>query len=50
MPRDLVVLACSECSARNYTAKKNKRLQPERVEYRKFCPGCNRHTVHRETR
>ncbi len=30
--------------------KKNKRLHPERVEYRKYCPFCNKHTPHKETR
>ena len=50
MPRNVVVMACSECSARNYTANKNKSLHPDRLEYKKFCPRCNRHTLHKETR
>ena len=50
MSRDLVVLACSECQARNYATKKNKRLHPDRVAYRKFCSKCRTHTVHKETR
>jgi large subunit ribosomal protein L33 len=29
---------------------KNKRLHPERVEYRKYCPRCNKHTPHKETK
>ena len=50
MPRERYTLACSECKQRNYNDKKNKRLHPERVEYKKYCPFCNKHTVHKETR
>ena len=50
MPRDKVILACSECQERNYNTKKNKRLHPERVEYRKYCPRCRTHTPHTETK
>jgi large subunit ribosomal protein L33 len=50
MPRDQIALACSECKRRNYNTAKNKRLHPERVEYKKYCPFCNKHTVHKETR
>jgi len=48
--RDLVILACGKCKRRNYTTKKNKRLHPDRVEYRKFCRWCGTHTMHKETR
>ena len=48
--RDGITLACTECGARNYMIKKNKRLHPDRVEYKKFCPRCNKHTPHKETR
>jgi large subunit ribosomal protein L33 len=50
VPRERYTLACNECKQRNYNSKKNKRLHPERVEYKKFCPFCNKHTVHKETR
>ncbi|MEW6049586.1 MAG: 50S ribosomal protein L33 [Candidatus Zixiibacteriota bacterium] len=50
MPRDRITLACGECKRRNYDTTKNKRLHPERVEFRKFCPFCNKHTAHKETR
>ena len=39
--RDKVILACTECKERNYNKTKNKRLHPERVEYKKYCPRCN---------
>jgi large subunit ribosomal protein L33 len=48
--RDQITLACGECKRRNYTTKKNKRLHPDRVEYKKFCSSCRAHTPHKETR
>jgi large subunit ribosomal protein L33 len=48
--RELAILACEKCKRRNYTTKKNKRLHPDRVEYRKYCRFCNEHTIHKETR
>jgi large subunit ribosomal protein L33 len=48
--RDLVILACGKCKRRNYTTKKNRRLHPDRVEYRKYCRWCGTHTMHKETR
>ena len=50
MPRDKVILACNDCKERNYNLTKNKRLHPERVEYRKHCPRCRKHTGHKETK
>jgi len=48
--RDIIHLACGDCRNRNYTTKKNKRKHPERVEFKKFCPTCRTHKVHKETR
>jgi large subunit ribosomal protein L33 len=48
--REKVVLACEVCKARNYNVSKNRRNQPQRLEVKKFCPRCGRHTLHRETR
>ena len=50
MPRERIVLACGECKRRNYDTMKSKQLHPERVEYRKYCRFCNKHTLHKETR
>jgi large subunit ribosomal protein L33 len=48
--REIITLECTECKRRNYTATKNKRLHPNRVEYKKYCPWDNKRTVHRETK
>ena len=44
-----VPLVCSECNARNYHVKKEK-SNPKRLELRKFCPKCNKYTIHKESR
>jgi len=48
--RDLVILACEECKNRNYTTTKNKRKHPNRIEFKKFCPTCRKHVLHKQTR
>ncbi|GAB4247373.1 MAG: 50S ribosomal protein L33 [Thermoleophilia bacterium] len=45
-----VTMACQECKRRNYTTMKNKRNDPERIEFRKYCRWCDTHTVHKETK
>jgi len=50
MPRDKIILACNDCKNRNYFTTKNKRVHPERVEWKKYCPRCNKHVVHKETK
>jgi large subunit ribosomal protein L33 len=48
--RDQITLECTECKERNYSTTKNKRKHPGRVEFKKYCPRCNGHTPHKETR
>jgi large subunit ribosomal protein L33 len=48
--RIAVTLACEECKRRNYQSQKSKRNDPNRIEMRKFCRWCGRHTDHKETR
>jgi large subunit ribosomal protein L33 len=50
MPRDQVTLACTECKRRNYMTTRNKRVQTERIEIKKFCRFDRKHTVHKEVR
>ncbi len=45
-----ITLECTKCKERNYSTTKNRRTHPERAEFKKFCPRCNRHTAHKETR
>lgn len=48
--RTIITLACTECKERNYTTEKNKKNDPDRLELRKYCPRCKKHTIHREVR
>ena len=45
----MVVLACEDCKERNYTTTKNKKNIKERLELKKYCPVCKKHTAHKET-
>ena len=50
MPRDLAILACTECKRRNYTTTRNKKTKPERLELKKYCRFDRKRTLHKETR
>ena len=45
-----VTLACTECKQRNYDTKKNKKNDPDRLEMKKHCRFCRKHTLHKETK
>lgn len=47
---DKVVLTCTECLSRNYTTEKNKKTNTQRLEIKKYCPKCGKHTLHKETK
>ena len=48
--RKKVILVCEECLSRNYITSKNEATTDTRLELRKFCPKCNKYTIHKETR
>ena len=51
--RAQITLVCEECGGRNYRttkAAKEQHQQQQRLSLKKFCPGCNRHTVHKESK
>ena len=50
MARDKIILECTDCRNRNFFLDKNKRKHPERVEMRKYCPRCNKHVAHKESK
>ena len=45
-----ITLRCNECKQRNYNTMKNKKNTPDRVEMKKYCRFCRKHTVHTETK
>ena len=48
--RDIITLECSTCKRRNYTNKKNKKNDSERMTLNKYCQFCRKHTEHKEVR
>ncbi|HBB58787.1 MAG TPA: 50S ribosomal protein L33 [Lachnospiraceae bacterium] len=48
--RTRITLACTECKNRNYDTTKDKKTHPDRIEIRKYCKFCRKHTVHKETK
>jgi large subunit ribosomal protein L33 len=46
----IITLQCNTCKERNYTTVKNKKNDPDRLEIKKFCSRCRKHTAHRETK
>ncbi|MEM6500735.1 MAG: 50S ribosomal protein L33 [Cyanobacteria bacterium P01_C01_bin.89] len=57
--RIVITLECTECRTNidkrspgvsRYTTQKNRRNTTGRMELKKFCPNCNRHTNHKETK
>jgi large subunit ribosomal protein L33 len=48
--RPVITLACPDCKRRNYTSRKNKTNDRDRIELKKYCRWCGKHTAHKETR
>jgi len=55
--RLIITLECTECRTNTakrspglnrYTTMKNRRNTTARLELKKFCPHCNKHTIHKE--
>ena len=53
MAREIITIECTEAkkegkSPSRYTTTRNKKLQTERFEMKKFNPNLRRHTLHKE--
>jgi large subunit ribosomal protein L33 len=48
--REIITLACLDCKERNYSTTKNRRNTPDRVELKKYCKRCRKHTGHKEVK
>jgi large subunit ribosomal protein L33 len=46
--QEIITLFCTVCKRKNYTTKKNKKTTPERLELKKYCKWCKKHTPHKE--
>ena len=48
--REIIHLACEECDRRNYHTTKNKKKHTAKFSAKKYCPFCNKHTLHKEAK
>lgn len=48
--RQNVTLKCTECKNENYRTSKNKKNTTERLDLKKFCNTCRKHTEHKEAK
>ena len=46
--RAKITFECTECKQRNYDSIKNKKNDPDRIEIKKYCKFCQKHTAHKE--
>ena len=44
----LIRLACSTCKRINYWSRKNRKLVERKIELKKYCRWCQKHTKHKE--
>ncbi|OGY58386.1 MAG: 50S ribosomal protein L33 [Candidatus Colwellbacteria bacterium RIFCSPHIGHO2_12_FULL_43_12] len=47
---NLIRLKCTVCSRMNYYTHKNKKQVERKLEYKKFCDWCRKHTPHKENK
>ncbi|WP_083860995.1 50S ribosomal protein L33 [Alloiococcus otitis] len=50
MAQKKIGLACTICGSRNYTKPAGSKNRTDRLEVKKFCKYCGKHTTHKETR
>jgi large subunit ribosomal protein L33 len=48
--REKIKLESTAGTGHFYTTTKNKKNNPDRLEMKKYCRFCKKHTVHRETK
>ena len=46
--REFIPFECTECHRSNYTGTKDKKKHPDRIELKKYCRFCRKHTPHKE--
>ena len=48
--RDVILMSCKECKRKNYSTTKNRKTQSGKLEVKKYCKFCDKHTPHKETK
>jgi len=46
----LIKLQCSTCKRINYWSRKNKKKVERKIETKKHCKWCRKHTIHKEVK
>ena len=44
----LIRMKCTACNRVNYYSRKNKKNTEKKLELKKFCEWCRKHTPHKE--
>ena len=47
---NLIRLKCATCKRINYYTRKNKKTVERKLEFKKFCGWCRKHTKHKEAK
>ena len=47
--RITLAFVCTVCKRQNYISVRNKINTLEKISLKKYCRGCKKHTVHKET-
>ena len=48
--RDIIIFQCTECKNKNYSSMKNKKNTTDKLQLKKYCNTCRKHTAHKETK
>ena len=48
--RENILLSCSDCKRKNYVTQKNKRNTTGKLQVKKYCKFCGKHTDHKEAK
>jgi len=48
--REIVLLECTVCHRRNYSTTTNKGTNREKLQIKKYCKYCKKHTLHKEVK
>ncbi|MEA3489954.1 MAG: 50S ribosomal protein L33 [Candidatus Omnitrophota bacterium] len=47
---ETITLRCESCKRQNYTTRKNRVNNPDRMERKKYCRFERKHTLHKEVK
>ncbi|MCP6719458.1 MAG: 50S ribosomal protein L33 [Patescibacteria group bacterium] len=46
--KPFVKMGCSECKRINYYTRRSKKMAEAKLELKKFCKWCRKHTLHKQ--